>query len=221
MVTKPDIGQGRDTWGTTLNAALDDLQGQVTANGSSIATNTANVTALQSASTGLVSAAAYGLLGWTHDPASVGTGQLLTNGTLYLSRINVGASGTVTKLFWGINSGGVSPTAGQNFVGLYDSTGTRLVSVGVDARVTSTGLFTENVSQAVTPGYYWFGMLFNAGTAPQVYRSQSLNATLANTNLSASQARWATNGTGLTALPASITPASNTVSQNALYAAIG
>jgi hypothetical protein len=111
--------------------------------------------------------------------------------------------------------------AGQNFVGLYDSSGNRLVSVGVDARVASTGLFTETASQALTPGYYWFGMLFNATTAPSVYRSQSLNGTLVNTNLAVSQARWVTNGTGLTALPASITPASNSISQATLYAAIG
>lgn len=215
LPTKNDLN-----WDVELNAALTGLQVQADSNTSSIGTQSTQISALQSANTGLVSASGYGLLGWTHDPVSVSTGQLLTNGTLYLSRINVGSAATATKLFWGINTAGVSPTAGQNFVGLYDSSGNRLASVGVDARITTTGLFTETISQPVAPGFYWVGILVNAGTAPQVYRSQSLNATLVNANLSAPTLRWATNGTGLTSLPATVTPASNSFSQPTLFAAI-
>jgi hypothetical protein len=219
MVTTPT--KNDLAWDVSLNAALNDLQSQVTANVASTATNSSNISALQTL-TGNFSATAnsFGLFGWSLDPAVIGTGQVVTNGTLFLSRVNVGVAGTATKLFWGINTVGVTPTAGQNFVSLFDSSGARLANIGVDARVTTTGLFTETINVGLSPGFYWVGFLFNAATAPAVYRGASLNATLANTNLAVSQLRFATNGTSLTATPASITPGSNAFSQQTLFAAL-
>lgn len=227
-MTYTSISKGTEDWDVPVNAAFTDIDTRVTANAVNITTNSSNIsthtsqiTALQGNTANATTAQGFGLLGWTHDPVSVSTGNLATNGTLHLSRINVGVTGTATKLYWGINAAGATPTAGQNFISLWDSTGARLANVGVDARVTTTGLFTETISASLTPGFYWVGFLFNAATAPSVYRSQSLNATLMNTGLSASQARFCTNGTGLTVSPASITPGSNSVSALTFYAALG
>ncbi|MEU7978255.1 glycosyl hydrolase family 28-related protein [Micromonospora sp. NPDC049081] len=163
-----------------------------------------------------------GLVAWTFDPANVSTGKSTVNGTLYMVAVLVPRAATVTKILWGNNTAGVSATAGQNWVGLIGPTGTMLASAGVDADVSTTGLRTTTISStAVTPGRYWVAMLFNASTPPQVYRGSDLNATLANAGQAGSSTRWATNGTGLTTLPGSVTTASNTPSQFQLWAAIG
>lgn len=163
-----------------------------------------------------------GLIAWAFDPANVASGKAGTAGTLYLAALYVAKAATATKLLWGINTAGATVTAGENFVGLYNSAGTLLQSVGVDARVTSTGLFTETINVAVTAGLYWVGFMFNATTMPQVYRGQDLNATLMNSGATTSTLRFCTNGTGLTtALPSTITPASNVAAQYSYWAAIG
>jgi hypothetical protein len=165
---------------------------------------------------------AHGLVGWTFDPTMVNTGQTGTAQTIYLSGIFVARSASLTKLYWGINTAGATITASQNFVGLYNSSGTRLASVGVDARVTTTGLFTETISASVSPGMYWVAFVFNATTMPAVYRGPGqLNATLVNAGITtAASYRYATAGTGQTSLPSSITTTSNVASQNTYWAAL-
>jgi hypothetical protein len=153
------------------------------------------------------------LLAWTYDPSMATTGALLTNGTVYLSALYPARSTNVTKLYFHIGTAGVTATAGQNFVGLYNSAGTLLQSAGVDANVTTTGLQTVTItSQAVTAGsMYWVAMVFNAATAPTIVRGTGVTGvgSLVNVGLTAASFRFATNGTGATALASTITPASN------------
>jgi hypothetical protein len=170
---------------------------------------------------GIVSTVAHSAIAWTYDPSNIASGKAGTAGTLYLAAVYVPRVITATKLFWGINTAGASITAAENFVGLYNSAGTQMASVGVDARVTTTGMFTETISAALTPGLYWVAFLFNATTMPAVYRAQDLNSTVLNFNTTAATTRYGTNGTGLIALPGSITPASNTSAQFSYWAAIG
>lgn len=226
-MTYTPIPAGSADWDVPVNAAFTSQDGRITtaegnisSNSANISTHTGQITALQGNVNNADTAQSYGLLGWTTDPAAVGTGSPTVTGTLHLARVNVNTTGTATKIFWGINTPGSGTVAGQNFVSLWDSAGTRLANVGVDARITSTGLFQETISAAVTPGLYWVGFLTNSTTPPQVYRTGNLNGTLANTGLGAAQLRFATNGTGLTASPASITPGSNAVSQVMWYAAL-
>jgi len=171
---------------------------------------------------GIIKPSNHGLVAWTFDPANVSTGKAGTAGTVYLAAVQVNQAMTATKILWGINTQGATITSGQNFVGLYNSAGSRLATVGVDARVTTTGMFTETISVAVTPGLYWVAFVFNATTMPQVYRGQDLNATLMNAGISSNALlRYATNGTSQTSLPSSITPSSNASAQFAYWAAIG
>lgn len=233
-MTYTPIAKDSADWDVPVNAAFTSQDSRLTTAETNIATNSTsittlngqmstantNITNLQNADNGLASGAALGYLGWAFDPTTVGTGQTGTAGTVYLSRINVGQSATATKLIWGINTAGSGVTAGQNFVALFNSSGTRLANVGVDARITTTGVFAETINVALTPGFYWVAILVNATSMPAIYRGGFLNGTLVNGVLPASAARFATNGTGLTAMPSSITPGSNSFSQSTYYAAL-
>lgn len=166
---------------------------------------------------GEVSPAAQNLTAWSYDPSGAVNAILLTSGTIYLAKLHIPADAAVTKLYWWMPVAGASVTAGQNFGGLYSSAGARLVQADADAKVTATaGLQTLTLaSTALTAGsFVWAALVFNAGTAPTLaYASGATGATTAlNVGLTAATFRYATAGTGQTALPSSITPASNSAS---------
>lgn len=177
--------------------------------------------AIQGRALGVPTPKDHGLAAWTQDPATIGNGTAGTSGTIYLSAVYIPKPTTLTKLIWGSNGVGSGATAGQNFVGLYSAAGTRLASIGVDARITGTGAFTEAISVAVTPGLYWVAFLVVATTMPQIYRGGTLSGGLHSANLTGASLRYATNGTVQTALPTSITPASNTATNLTYWAAVG
>lgn len=165
---------------------------------------------------------------WAYDPIFADSGFLAVNGTLYLIRVNVREMPTpFTDTLWGIQTAGVAPVAGQNWSGLYDSAGNRLVQAGIDATVAAgTGL--KNIVFASTPlpavpAHCWIALLFNAATPPTLARSASLTANMSNFGLLAfpASARFATAGTGLTTLPATINPAANTPIAPTIWAAAG
>jgi hypothetical protein len=153
------------------------------------------------------------LIAWSFDPALAHNASLLTNGTVYLSGIQIRRTVIIRNLLWWITTSGATPTSAQNFVGLYDSGGTRLTTVNVDASVAGADLITTALATAITvnPGAYWVGMVFNAATAPSVARAtgQSGATTAANAGLPTARLRFCTNATSQTSLPSTITLASN------------
>ncbi|MCL8016957.1 hypothetical protein [Streptomyces sp. AS02] len=157
--------------------------------------------------------AAHGIAAWCYDPALAVNSTAVTGGTLYLVRVNIAAAVNVTKIYWWAGNSGSSPVSGQNQVGLYNSSGTLLASATVDGDISTAGLKTTTItSQALTAGsFYWVAMLFNASVTPTLTRASGWTgvAAAANLGLTAATSRFATNGTGRTALPASITPGSN------------
>lgn len=162
-----------------------------------------------------------GAIAWVYDPVECNMSGILSSGVIYLSAVFIAKKTTATKLYWDMQTAGASPLAGKNFVGLYNLAGTLITSVGVDARVTTTGLYSETISAAVVPGMYWVAWLFNATTGPSVARRTStVDTALANFNLSAGASRFATYGSGLIALPASLTIASLVPSNLAYWAGI-
>lgn len=153
----------------------------------------------------------HGLISWSSDPTLQNTSTVLTAGTIYLTKLYVRNRATLANIYWWVGSAAVTATAGQNEVGLYDSTGARVVAVNVDAAITSTGLKTTAASATLTPGWYWAAGVFNAGTLPGLTRGNGGAGitTAMNIGLTASFLRYATNATSQTSLPSSITPASN------------
>lgn len=163
----------------------------------------------------------HGLVAWTADPGSSNSSSAPVNGTLYLCAVYIHRVVSVTKIYWVINTPGAAPTASQNFVGLYNSAGTLLASTGVDASVTSAATHATTISAtALTPGFYWVSFLFNAATPPVLSRSTSLAQGINSVGQAAATQRFATNGTGRTSMPASITPGANGTTQNTFWAAV-
>jgi hypothetical protein len=172
-----------------------------------------------------------GMIAWTYDPAGAAqvNATLITGGSLYLMGVQVRAAATSTEAFMQQVAAGSSMTAGACFMGLINSSGTR-VAVTADisgsfatANATLNPLWTSPV--ALVPGLYWIALLLNStGTMPTFRLDMSANSAsygaLINANLAPAQWRFANQGAGLTAIPASITPSLNSAPQIALWSAI-
>jgi hypothetical protein len=158
----------------------------------------------------------HGLLTWTADPGVIsGSGFVLTSGQVYLSKLKiVNRSTVVSNIIYQVTTAGTSLTAGQCFVGLYDSSGTRLVASADQATaMASTGTKTAAITpQTLAVGTYYVAWLaVSAATAPQVAGAAG-NTSVTNVNLSAAASRSLTTAAGNTSLPSSITLSSQ--SQN-------
>ncbi|MFF3558980.1 hypothetical protein ACFYXS_02910 [Streptomyces sp. NPDC002574] len=154
----------------------------------------------------------HGAIAWTTDPAITTGTSNAANGFVYLARMPIRTATTITKVWWDQTTGPTTPTAGQSFAGLYSTAGTLLSSVNIDGK-TGNGVqnATLDAAQAVSAGYVWMALMFNAATPPVLMRGGGQTAAANVFNQTAATYRWAVNGTttGLTALPSSITPASN------------
>lgn len=204
MVTKPTVGQ--PNWGPTLNAALDDLQAQISA----VPTN------------GNFTPADHNLVFWTQDPGTLrATADATTSGSVYLMKVKVTASATVSTLYIGVITGGSVLTAGQSFVGLYTSSGTLLsASADQSANWTSAGLKTIPLlaPQAVSVGYYYVGFVSN-GTTPPTLATGNGGSSAQNVGLTTGTARCLIGPAGQTSLPASIALGSQSFNIGSRWAA--
>jgi hypothetical protein len=157
--------------------------------------------------------ATHGVAAWCYDPALAVNSTQLSNGVLYLTRVDIAADAPVTKIYWWVGNQGSSPVAGQNEVGLYHPNGTRLAATNVDSAISSAGLKITVISnQALTAGSFcWAGWVINASVPPTLTRASGWTGvgTAANLGLAPAAYRFAVNGAGRTSLPASITPSSN------------
>ena len=166
----------------------------------------------------------HGAIGWTGDPR-LHTGTIsAVNGTIYLARVPVRTAATIGTVWWCQTTGPTTPTTGQNWVGLYSSAGTLLSSVGVDGK---TGNGPQNgilaAPQAVAAGFVWVALMFNAATPPVLMRAAGQSAAANVFNQAAANYQYAVNGTtaGLTALPSSFVPGSNSLTgATAFWAAV-
>lgn len=186
------------TWVGTLTTAGGSVSGNLAVAGYAL---------------GQDSPADHGVAAWCYDPALAVNSTQLTGGTLYLVRVNVAAAVTATKIYWWVANTGSGATTNQNFVGLYDSSGALLASANVDSSFSTATLKTTTIpGTALSAGaFYWVALLFNASVTPTLTRASGWTGvdTAANLGLTAATYRFAKNGTGRTALPASITPGSN------------
>jgi hypothetical protein len=159
---------------------------------------------------------------------ATGTGSAVTTaGALYLAKIPIVGNTLVTDIYIKIATAASGLTSGQNFVGLYNSSGTRVAtSADLTATIgTNTGVITcAMATPYTTPSsdYYYVGMFFNAGTTQPVLSAYTGFVTVTTsvatfgsaTTFGNTAAKFpfsvSATGSNTTALPASITMASNT-----------
>lgn len=158
-----------------------------------------------------------GFISWNYDPEAAASSNSLTAGTVFLHKIWIPA-GTVTNIGLAVSTAGVGLTSGQNFAGIYNSSGTRLaVTNDQTTNWNTTGFKTCALSSPLsvsTAGYYYVALLCNAATT--VAAGSSSNGTQAtfNANVTGATLRHATGPTAQTSLPASITMSSNVSTGN-------
>jgi len=211
MVTTPT--RNDTNWDVSLSAALNDLQSQITTNTSNIATNTSGIAALQPTNFGALEG---GYKAWTFPAEQVaGSGTIPGAGAVTLGKVLVNSAQSVSNVVFYILTGGTGLTSGQNFAGLYNSAGT-LVATTADQTTNWAGTGWMNTALVGAPfslsaGTYWVAIMSNSGTTRPTFgrNANLLSGALYNGVLSNANLRFATNGTGTTALPASITPSSN------------
>lgn len=163
-----------------------------------------------------------GFRAWTFDPAlALGTASPAA-GVLTLSRLQIRDTRQITELWCAVAVAGVGLTASQNFVCLIDSTGLVVGSTAdQSANWAGTGVLGAALTAPVTPtvGFYWVGILSNAATSTPTFARAGAGAVtgISSAGLAATAARFGTSGAGLTAVPASITPASIAVATNGTF----
>jgi hypothetical protein len=155
----------------------------------------------------------HGLIAWSGQPdISTTTSSAAVAGTLYLRRIPIRSASTISKVWWINSAAGSGAVAGQNFAGLISSSGTVLSTGGIDSVATVGGPQFGTLATAQTvSSWVWSALLINASSMPTVARAAGLSATGNNIGLTAATYAYAVNGTSLTAMPASVTPGSNTL----------
>jgi hypothetical protein len=176
-----------------------------------------------------------GQIAWAFDPGSqLNGGFASASGTIYLIRINFRAPASVTNVVLFLQTVGATLTAGDSFAGLYAgqtagayTAGQRIGTSADQATSWSTGGNANSYLTvpltggpfSVPAGFCWAAVCSTGTTPPTWGRGPNFNATAANSGLTVSGARWATNGSG-TSLPSSITPASNVFLQQAVWAGV-
>lgn len=153
------------------------------------------------------------LLSSLGDPALPTATGTLVAGTLYLMKLTARTAVTITNLLFEVANVGVGASAGT-FAGLYSAAGALLSgSADVNAAFLAQGPATCPLTtpQPLAAGAFaWAALLVNfATTQPTLTKGATATGNVPNIGLAAAAYRFATNGTGLVALPGSITPAAN------------
>lgn len=152
-----------------------------------------------------------GLLITNYDPAlSSASNNPITAGTVYVQKVTCHQPVTLTTLWLAVGNAGSGATSGS-FIGLYDSTGARLVtSADFGASLTTAGAVgTTITSQALTAGaFYWVAFVVNLAVTQPGIRAATTATAAANAGLGTAALRYAVAATSQTSLPSSFTPAS-------------
>lgn len=185
---------GSLSWGAPVNAAFTSQDARISS---------------QEASNAIVDD--FSLNAWTMDPVVAASASVLTTGSVYMAKLKVVTGFTTDNLYMQVTTAGGTLTAGQNFVGLYDSAGTQVAKSADQAANWGTSGFKIIpwvAPVALTPGNYYAAILTNGATGIEIARGSARSSEMLSPNLTAANLRWSTGGTGLTGLtdlPASIT----------------
>ncbi len=162
-----------------------------------------------------------GYAAWVYDPIGCRAGQVPTAGVLYLARIQIRSAVTLTNIFVGMTTPGSGLTSNQNFVGLYNSSGTLVGSSADQTASWASGNVEKQIafssSVSATSGFYWVAFLANGTTTPTFAVGSQLIGNLGSGAASASTRRFGQYSSSLTSLPSNITVASIAQTVNQTY----
>lgn len=166
----------------------------------------------------------YGYIAWTQDPFFASGTFTVTLGTIFLSKIVIRKSVTITNALIAVVTAGASLTANECLAGLYDSSGNQLaVSVDQSTAWTSTGTKTMafTTPYVAAPGIYYIALLSNGSTAPQIAAGpQPPTGPAAAIGFGAGTARFLSGPTSQTALPSTISMGSTSVNTGTKWCAV-
>lgn len=157
---------------------------------------------------------------WSFDPLAATSSATSTDGVLRLCAVNLLETRTISKVYFGVGTGASGATANQNFAGIYNHAGELVAQADIASKVSSGGVQFGTLTTPVrlTAGRYWVGLLTNASTTdPAFFKSAVTSLTMLTVGQSAENYRFATNGSSLTALPATIDPANNVTTNSIGY----
>lgn len=152
-----------------------------------------------------------GLIAAAYDPIAATSTQQLTGGTIYLVKMPIARTATPTKLYWNVTTASTTPTAGQCWAAVLNSSGVILgTPTDIAADSASTGLRTTTVNpgELTANTFVWGAMVLAAATVATLSRTAAPTGPL-GAGLATSEMRYAINGTGQATLT-NRTPASNT-----------
>lgn len=188
---------GTTDWHIPVNTAFTDQDTRIT---------TAEEQLTATPAIGEIVPADHNAIAWTGDPGHLVATTAPALGVLTMVRLMIREESTLTSVAYAVTTGGTGLTAGQNFVGLYDAAGDLLRSTA--DQTANFGAAGVPVAAWSTPvvvpaGSYWVAWLANGATPPVLARGASwgVGPGALNIGLTAVDARSATSGAGLTALP--------------------
>ncbi|WP_372344731.1 hypothetical protein [Streptomyces sp. KL116D] len=154
----------------------------------------------------------HGYLTWSMDPTrcTVYSSAVTTHGQISLTKVKIVNRATVvTNIIAALGAAGVTLTTGQNFAGIYDSSGTRLaVTADQTTAWGSSGVKTMALTAPVTlaVGTYYVALLSNGTGGGLQFAADGIGLTgTTNAGLTTATSRSLTIGTGLTSLSANLT----------------
>lgn len=219
-MTYVPIPAGTQNWDVPVNAAFTDQDTRISVNTASVAANTASIAALR-ASGGMPMD--FVLQNWSFDPAIAAASVVPTSGTINMSKMWINA-GSVSALGVIVSAPGVTLTAGQNLMGLYDQGGNLIGQTADQSASWVTAGYKQialtSLANIPSSGFYYVAYMSNGATPAALTRGANNSATAANLNLTADQARFATGPTGQTSLPASVTMSARTPTSQTYWMAV-
>ncbi len=160
-----------------------------------------------------------GLVAWSMDPSQAANTLPMASGTIIFAGLQIAANVTVNNVIIMVNNAGVTLTANQNLVGIYDAAGNRVgVSADQSANWTSSGIKTIPLLAPanLTPGVYYVATLSVGATPITTVRETNLSVGGINVGLTAATARVAELA-GQTTLPATVTPGSRSLGNSSMW----
>lgn len=199
-VVLPTIGLVN--WGDDLNNVLEDFQ-----------------------DTGIIANDAA-FLAWSYPSFHISTTHATVSGTVKMARLpRFAQAKSVSSVWFHIGAAAVTPTAGQCFAALYNTSGTRVaVSADISGSLATPGLtgFTLTAPYAAALGSDLYAALLQNAATPATLGSCSSQGSnsAANGGLTAATAFFTDGPTAQTSMPASVTMASRTLSGNPIWTGV-